>query len=88
MDELGNKLFGKDRWAFDHVYDSETITWSSGNLYYVIMGDMPLYDGCSSSECNKAAYVLSIKDMYHRLSGKGNPSKKSRPKRIFMSMER
>lgn len=65
MDELGNKLFGKDRWAFDHVYDSETITWSSGNLYYVIMGDMPLYDGCSSSECNKAAYVLSIKDMYH-----------------------
>lgn len=62
---LGNKLFGARDWKFIDGYDSETETSISGNSYYVTMGNRALYDNCTDLECNKAAYVLMIKDMYH-----------------------
>jgi len=62
---LGNKLFGTNKWEFSNRYDSETETSESGKSYYVTIGDRALYENCKNSECNKAAYVLLIKDMYH-----------------------
>lgn len=62
---LGNKLFGARDWKFIDGYDSETETSISGNSYYVTMGNRALYDNCTDLECNKAAYVLMIKDMCH-----------------------
>lgn len=63
--DLGNKLYGKQNWKFNHSYDSETKTSVSDDKYRVSVGEKALYDGCNESECNKAAYVLLIKDIYH-----------------------
>lgn len=62
---LGNKLFGVDKWEFVDGYDSETSVSCSGNQYHVIVGKKALADNCNNEECNKAAYVLAVKDMYH-----------------------
>lgn len=63
--KLGHKLYGKPNWVFNHSYDSETLTSISGNKCNISIGEKALYDDCNDSECNRAAYVLLIKDMYH-----------------------
>ena len=63
--KLGNGLYDKNNWSFNHLYDSETATSNKGDWYHVTIGDRALYDDCKDSECNKAAYVLTVKDMYH-----------------------
>lgn len=66
LSRLGNKLFEKDKWNFNpYSYDSETVTSDSGNWYHVTIGNAALNDNCNDSECNRAAYVLEVKDMYH-----------------------
>ena len=65
LSHLSDNVFKPNNWKFANQYDSETETSISGNSYYVTVGDKALYDNCTNSECNKAAYVLMIKDMYH-----------------------
>lgn len=62
---LSNGLFGTQNWKFVNKYDSETETSISGNAHYVTIGNKALCDDCTDLECNKAVYVLMIKDIYH-----------------------
>ena len=65
LDDLGNKLFIKNKWDFIESSDSETISVDKGDWYHVTIGNRFLFYNCSDSECNRAAYVSTVKDMYH-----------------------
>ena len=62
---LGDKLFGVGKWDFVDGYDSETNASNSGMSYKVSIARSPLIDDCEDFECNKAAYVLDVKDIHH-----------------------